>query len=380
MKLLVLGGAGAMAEHAMRPMRTAKQVSEMIIADRNEAGARQMAARLGGSCRALALDLTDQPALDAAMAEADLCFNMAGPYYRFGPLVLDAAIKARTHYFDICDDPEPTLDLLGRDHAVKEAGLFALIGMGASPGVSNMLAKLAMDRLAMDRLDEVERVYTGWGVASEGGAEVDGMSAALVHWFEQLSGTIPVFTNGAFVDEKPLKELQVRLPKMGEGPVWTCGHPEPLTLARNGKVTTESYNVMVLPPAFAPHLIALAGRIDSGELSVVEAAETLARGDVALPEDDGTITLPPLFALAQGGGRSVAAALLGGPDGGMGPITGIPCALAAQMFLDGKIGGQGCFAPEDVVPPELFFSRFKPYCKTNWRYLWKLTAVTEGAI
>jgi short subunit dehydrogenase-like uncharacterized protein len=38
--------------------------------------------------------------------------NCVGPFYRFGPPVLTAAIKAGVSYLDVCDDWEPTLDML----------------------------------------------------------------------------------------------------------------------------------------------------------------------------------------------------------------------------------------------------------------------------
>ncbi|MBW2087346.1 MAG: saccharopine dehydrogenase, partial [Deltaproteobacteria bacterium] len=52
--------------------------------------------------------------------------------------------EARCHYIDINDDWEPTLDMLKLDEEARQAGITAIIGMGASPGVSNLLAVKAM--------------------------------------------------------------------------------------------------------------------------------------------------------------------------------------------------------------------------------------------
>src|SRR5690606_15578076 len=99
----------------------------------DETAARAFAAELG--VEALGLDVTDGPALDAALRAADLVVNTVGPYFRFGPPILAAAIAAGCDYIDICDDPQPTIEMLELDARAKAAGVTALLGMGASPGV-----------------------------------------------------------------------------------------------------------------------------------------------------------------------------------------------------------------------------------------------------
>ena len=54
-----------------------------------------------------------------------------------------AAIEAGAHYLDICDDWEPTLDMLELGERARARGVTAVIGMGASPGLTNLLAMKA---------------------------------------------------------------------------------------------------------------------------------------------------------------------------------------------------------------------------------------------
>ena len=49
--------------------------------------------------------------------------------------------------------------MLKMHERAKEKGITAIIGMGASPGLTNMLA-----RVAMQQLDTVDTVYTGWSL------------------------------------------------------------------------------------------------------------------------------------------------------------------------------------------------------------------------
>ena len=139
MKLLALGGPGAMGRVAVRVAAGLPAVREITVADRDLDAARRLIRSLAGSPvvpRARQVDVTDDRALDALLVGADVVLNTVGPYYRFGPAVLRAAIRTRTRYIDICDDWEPTLAMLDLDADARAAGVCALIGMGASPGVS----------------------------------------------------------------------------------------------------------------------------------------------------------------------------------------------------------------------------------------------------
>lgn len=52
--------------------------------------------------RSAAADVTDPTALDALIRGADVVLNCVGPFYRFGPPTLAAAIAAGVGYVDIC--------------------------------------------------------------------------------------------------------------------------------------------------------------------------------------------------------------------------------------------------------------------------------------
>jgi saccharopine dehydrogenase-like NADP-dependent oxidoreductase len=114
-------------------------------------------------------------------------------------------------YVDICDDPEPTLAMFELDQRAQEAGVGALIGMGASPGLSNLLAARAARHL-----DSVTDCYTVWplDVRSPGqhGATMDEArdangrpSAAAIHLMEQISGAIGVVEQGRRQHRAPLE-------------------------------------------------------------------------------------------------------------------------------------------------------------------------------
>ncbi len=379
MRILALGGPGAMGAVAARVVAGLPGVSEIVVADRRLDAAQAMAQRLSGAgisarVRALQVDVTDDVALRAALADVDVVVNTVGPYYRFGMAVLRAAIASGTHYFDICDDPEPTLQMLELDEAARAAGVCAVIGMGASPGVSNLLAARAVKRL-----DEVHDLYTAWPVDVSGKQDdaqllgPDGRaSAAAVHWMEQISGEITVVSNGELVHRRPLSPVTLALSPRHAGTAYVVGHPEPITLRRSFGLTGASACLMVITPGTLAYLDVLrrdldAGRLDNEAAAAALAKPTLLRTLRAIPRamrTKGPKSLPPFFAAATGTVRGQPVTVLArlaetvGAStmlDNMAEATGVPLGLGLGQLIDGTIDRPGVHPPETVIDAERFF-------------------------
>jgi len=387
MKVIALGGAGEMGQWAARTVLNDPRVSELVVADMNGQTAAAVAAQLGPRATSAAIDVRDTPALHQLLSGSAVLMNTVGPFFRFGLPILRAAIEAGCHYVDICDDWEPTLDMLALDEAAREAGVMAVVGLGASPGLSNLAAVKAAAAL-----DKVHRVYTAWsldGAAVGVGADASparqrrGPSAATVHGVHQMTGTIRARTRGRDADLKPLQPLIIDFPGLGRRHVWTIGHPEAVTLPMHwGAGLQECANVMFAGWSSIAALKVLMAAVDRGWLSAHRSAQWLERlaalSPPALPvpwaasshrPDQGD--LPPLFALAigehAGQPASAAVAFTSGPQGGMGAVTGIPLALGVSLLLD-RLGGNhsaprpGVFSPEGFFKPDDLFTKLLPYC------------------
>lgn len=376
MKVLALGGAGAMGVCAARMAARIPGVSELVIADRDYTAAEHVALGLSDApvpVRARRVDVTESAGLHRALESADVVLNTVGPYYSFGLTVLQAAIATNTHYLDICDDWEPTLPMLDLDESARRAGVTAIVGMGASPGITNILAVLAARRL-----DNIDDVYTAWPVdPDDEDPRVDAdqpMGAAAVHWMQQISGTVAVVRSGEITHEAPLRPVALRLPGDRTGTAYTVGHPEPLTLHRTLRIERHSANLMVISPRVVSFLDVLRTDIDRGALSNEHAAEHLARptlwqsirAALRIPRFTSPNTLPHFFATATGsrnGVPSTVVAQLKDDDtkvdaflSDMARATGIPLALGLAQVVDGTVDHTGVHPPEAVVDPDRFFA------------------------
>ncbi|GAB3857763.1 saccharopine dehydrogenase NADP-binding domain-containing protein [Nocardioides maradonensis] len=352
------GGAGEMGAYACRVLAKADEIDQVLVADRDLARAEALAAELGPTASAFALDISDADALRAALEQVDVVLNTAGPFYRFGREVLSAAIAAGTDYLDICDDWEPTLEMLELDAEARAAGVTAIIGMGASPGTSNLLALLAMNQC-----DTVERVVTAWRAGAlpypaEG--EEPQTNAALEHWVHNCTEPIKIWRGGTLIDAHALEEVTVTYPGRGEGSVWVCGHPEPLTLPRVRPEVQESLNLMVSRRGLMEGMQRVAARVRSGELDVTAASkQILLEPDTGGAAAGPSPTLPNLFAVAEGtkDGRRirVGAQPIVLPNANMGEMTGYPLAIATLMLVRGLVDAPGVHGPEGAVDPETYF-------------------------
>ncbi|MDJ0787638.1 MAG: saccharopine dehydrogenase NADP-binding domain-containing protein [Myxococcota bacterium] len=379
---VVFLGAGGMGRVAIETAAAFEGVGEIVVADLDAASAEAVVARCAASSRtkmrAVSIDVTDAAALGELLRPADVVLNTTGPFYRLGVPVLRGAIDAGCHYLDICDDWEPTLEMLALDDAARSQGVLAVIGMGASPGLSNLMA-----RQACERLDRVDDLYTAWPI--DGGNETDdsldevaeaggGMSAALLHWMQQISGEIQVVEGGQLVSRSPLAPVDLDFPGVGKGTAYTVGHPEPITLRERMRVQGKSANLMLLKPSTAAFLRRLRDDMDAGKLSLEAAAAQVL--DPGVTRQAGALLhslgcagsgrLPFFFALARGmrDGRPLtigvrATSIPTGMDG----VTGIPLALGLRQLLDGRMDQAGVHPPESVIAPAPLFDALAPSCQ-----------------
>ena len=375
MRVLALGGSGGMGRVTVRAALTYDFVTEIVVAGIDGELAERFVASLNDPrVRNLSLDITDSQALRQAMDSVDVVLNSTGPFFRFGVPILTAAIEAGKHYCDICDYWQPTLQMLELSEQAQRKGVKAVIGLGASPGIINLLSVKAASTL-----DQVDTLVSAWKLSGAINDD-DGFTppptagqvdAAAVHLMHCLSEKIRILHQGQFIDSKPLEHSVLDFPTLGELDVWSLGHPEAGTLGRRFPQLQNCYNGMLGIEDLVADLRAVAEAVANGQVSVDDAARQLAgdggraaRQERLAAKDRADV--PSALAYAAGyknGQPATAGAFIGNrPSGGMATITGIPHALFLPLLHHGDIQRTGVFAPEEVIDPDRFFELFDPFC------------------
>lgn len=153
MRLVVLGG-GAMGRITVRALVEDARVSSVVVGDLSVAAAERVVATLGAGrekATVAACDVRDVEATAKLLQGADAVLNATD--YTFNLEVMRAALAARVPYADLGGLFHMTRRQYELDGAFQEAGIAAVLGIGSTPGITNLLA-----RVAVDALDTVERL------------------------------------------------------------------------------------------------------------------------------------------------------------------------------------------------------------------------------
>lgn len=356
--VVVVGGAGGTGRHAVRALARLGTADRILIADLDVDRAQRLADEVRPTATATELDATDPVAMHRVFTGCNIVLNTMGPFARFGTPILRAALDAECDYADIDDDWQSTVEALEFDDRARSSGRRVIIGLGASPGTTNVCA-----RLAAERLDEVDDLYTGWSLASavvesEDHFPAQGAAAAATHWLLQCTGTIRAWSGGAPADIAPLERIDFEFPGIGHTYAYTMGHPEAVTLPRAIPGLRRSINLQCGPTELFDQLRLVAEQFENGAITAHDAAELI---DSRPPHEIVAAhpALPDIWALARGrrGGRTTSVAVYPRLElpGRMGGHTGIPLAIGVELLRRNKITGPGVHAPETAFTPKDFF-------------------------
>ena len=366
MKVLVLGGSGGMGRFTSRAISSIEGISLITIADLNAKAVKEFATSFkNNKITGVGLDVLDREMLKNVLAGHDVVLNLTGPFFKFAYPILKAALEENCHYLDICDDWEPTEKMFTLNQLAREKNKTAIIGLGASPGITNFLALRAMSEL-----DEIEKVFTGWDISSaqpEEESSQSGVNAAMLHGIEQMVGKVKVFTNNEFKMVRPLKRVEIKYPELGDFRASIFGHPEAVTFPHHYPEISESLNLMHGEDTSFRFIFKLLRFFIEIKLLPKKTAarilEWLEKRDSSSSKDVVS-SLPGVYGLAQGLKNGVETSVAVSLDEtndtlekmSMGEATGYPLACGLKMLINGKLSKSGVLAPEACgINPEHFF-------------------------
>ena len=373
MKAIVLGGCGAVGSNAVKTLVKTETFSEVVIGDFNMGKAEEMVARMGGKLSAVKMDAADRTSIRKAIAGCDLVVNCVGPFYSTVENILETVIAEGIDYVDVCDDPDVTLEILKLDKKAKDADILALIGMGASPGVTNLLGKLIADDF-LDETDSIDIFHT------HGGEPIEG-EGVIGHRFHCMSIEIPMFLDGELKyvkyfedDGKALRQV-VDFPVVGKNiPVFPYPHPEQLTMPKYIKLNRVTNKGSVLPIEYyeltselcrmgfaSTEPLTVKGKgvtpYDFAVAYIIKERERLLK-ETGFGPQRGAMSV--VVKGSKAGKQQEYRVHLVSSDKALGEGTGIPAAVGAILLADGKLKGKGILPPEACVDPKEFIDVVKP--------------------
>lgn len=364
MQVVVFGGAGVVGSYAVKCLTKMDIFSHITIADSNEIRAKNIT-KMSEKIDFIHTDATDDHSLLNSIGNADVAINCIGPFYKFAPRILKAVMSKGINYVDVCDDYDITETLLDDNHKLaQDAGSTCIIGLGASPGLTNMIVAFGAKQLSTVR--DV-KVFVARGIEEEAG------NAIPYHMMHCWLGKIPIYKNGQFEKAQGLVdgEEYVTFPNpYGQAPVYYFGHPETVTIPRyiNG-VQNVCCKGTFFPKEFREALVHLEtlGLLSDKPITVQGNSITPLDFTAAYINIVRKKIIEQVKMIPSGG--TVMVQIVGDVDGEprtlryagtshMREGTGTPVAVGAQMLAEGAIKTPGVFAPEGCIPPEDFVMNF----------------------
>ena len=352
MKVIILGACGGMGRYVAKSISSFKEIDDLAVADLNLKDAKLFASQLGNRTKGIEVDINDAESLLSILINYDVVLNTVGPFFKFGYQVLRTSLEANCHYMDICDDWEPTEKMLELNNFAKEKNLLALLGLGASPGITNLLG-----RIAIDHLDTAHTIYTGWNLEEAKPEPVSSQkdtNAAMIHGIEQITGKVKIFKDGKFKMVNPLKELKVSYPNIGTYSAFIFGHPEAITFPYHFKDLSNSVN-LAHGNKSTIHVLRIIRKLINFKMLTKNLAALFlewSEKKETFQKDIQSNSLPEIYALAKGfknGNEESVGVSLDGESSReltMGEATGYPLSLGLKMFLNNEISERGVIAPE----------------------------------
>lgn len=228
MHILVLGGAGKMGCIAVQHLVQDERVTQVTIADYHLENARLVAATLNSpKVQIQRTDVNDRAGLVARLREADACLN-ATVYYT-NLQVMEACLEAGTPYTDLGGLFHTTRKQLELHDRFVRAGLSAVLGMGSAPGVPNVQA-----RYAAERLDRIEYIHIYDGILPPPPDDVR-FTYAVPTILDELTEAPMVYRDGEFIACEPLSGFEDYwfTPPLGLLPTHLSLHSEVATLPQS---------------------------------------------------------------------------------------------------------------------------------------------------
>ncbi len=344
-RVAILGAGGIIAPAIVRDLAESEEAAELLLLDLDEDRAAAVARAHGGpKASAHAVDARGG-GLARALEGIDVLVNSAS--YRVNLDAMRACLDAGCHYIDLGGLYRVTGEQLELDGQFAGAGLLALLGMGSSPGKTNVMAVRAVRELGTVP-ETLDVIAAGRDLDPPEGPSYPYSPQTLV---DELTMEPMAVRDGRPTALEPMSDGgEVDFPApIGRGETIYTLHSEIRTFAESFGCTESSFRLS-LAPAVLERLRGLT-RGSSEEIAAAAAA--------AVPSSAHTVSVHVIEAsTATGGAVKVTAVTEPMQEWGIGGgivSTAAPAAAAVRLIARGRIDATGAVPPERCVEPDDLF-------------------------
>ena len=370
MKITVLGGAGAMARSAVMDLLESAEVSALVLADINLKALEQLKESFKSRKVSTAeIDITNHQNLVQVLEGSDAVIN--GTVYYHNVEVMKACLEVKAHYVDMGGLFHVARKQMLLNENFKKAGITAILGMGSAPGIVNVMAKYAYDRL-----DTIDYVKIRDGIVNFTKIKGPlGIPYALVTILDEFVMNPYIFENGGWVELTPFsRPEEVDFPEpVGRQTTFATLHSEVATVpvSFKDKGVKEVSFKLALPKQFETKLrflvdlgfgsktpISLRGSKIGPRDVLLALAEKLPKTN-AKPDDHKVLRVD-VKGKKNGVELEYRLETIQHPyekwNMRCGSFTvGFPVAVVAKMLASGQVKAKGAMGSEKAIHPETFF-------------------------
>ncbi len=360
-----------MGSETTRDLAITSNFDEITIADLNITQAQALADELNvstgkGHVRAIRVDAADEDELVALIRGYDVVANTMT--YHFGLQVTRASIRAGVNYVDL-GGLHNTPKQLALDHDAKCAGVSVILGCGATPGVTNVLA-----RLGADELDTVDTIHIAFASHRDIAPSPGLLDTILAEFSPEESRFY--HEDGRLIEVQPFDGARTVAfqPPVGEQEVYFVPHSEMHTLPR---FIGKGLRRVDVRGAWRPETMQalrffLNYRLITSDAVYVNGtmlrAKEFLRAHLLQEASNGHTSEPGDWAfllcvevkgtrIGREARRIYRTSHPGMSDWGRqatAKMTGIPASIGAQLLAHGEARGSGVMAPEAAFDPLRF--------------------------
>ena len=365
MRALVLGGAGAVCKETTRDLAAYSNFDEIVVADYNLDAVTRLVESIGDPrLKPIFFNADDYNSMLQLFPQFDIVIN--GLPFKYDLAVNQACVEVGVNGLDLSSD-DPQFDL--HEEALAK-GMTFIPGVGATPGVTNMMVRRASE--VLDELHEVEVFFAAFRSL----APAPGLLRTTLWEFNPEEGERDAvyFEDGVWLPTPPMSGgIRVRFHEhIGEQMVYYVPHDEANTLPESFPTLRRA----AVRGCFPPHVMELMGSLMRGGLL---SSREIELGGETMPAIDAVARLlwespaskeNPVWAYglvvqvtgARNGRRTVCTYRNHHPPqeewGGESAYfknVGIPLSIGAQLIANGQATVRGVVPPEQALPTEPFF-------------------------